>query len=161
MKKVILVLIIFTLRVGEISAKVYDDSDTVQSAPQQQKEDIKKAKPPVKISVSFAYGGTEFIPQKEDFKKLKEASKAKKIFLSGRTSTLKKSWKDEQLAMGRALVARQWLVEKQGVDPLKIFINFVSARDFIADNDTKEGQTKNQRVEILLLFEEENSDGEI
>jgi len=53
--------------------------------------------------------------------------------------------------LARAVSARDYLVA-QGVSPLKIMINYVSAADFVADNGTPEGRYLNQRVDIQMIY---------
>lgn len=131
---------------GILTAKVYDDGVN-----QVKKEPVEVISKVISLSIPFRDGGTKFDPSQNDLISLQGAERASMIFVSGRTSTGKASWKDEQLALGRALSTRQWLVEA-GVDPLRIFTNFASATDFIVDNTTREGRKKNQRVDIRIIF---------
>ncbi|WP_020405867.1 OmpA family protein [Hahella ganghwensis] len=103
------------------------------------------------VSVSFKDGSSTFHPSQVVATILEAARDADMINISGRTSTLKPSRKDEALALARAVSARNYLVS-QGVSPLKIMINYVSAADFIADNGTPEGRYLNQRVDIQMIY---------
>ena len=73
------------------------------------------------------------------------------VIIDGRTSTDRFSYKDELLALKRAVSARDYLVGK-GVNPFKIYINWVSAAGFIVDNSTRAGKAANQRVDIKMIF---------
>ncbi len=84
--------------------------------------------------------------------RLQRARQASMIVINGRTSTKQNSAADELLALKRALSARKYIIENYSVSPLKILVNFVSASDFITENNTQKGQLENQRVEIILHF---------
>jgi outer membrane protein OmpA-like peptidoglycan-associated protein len=58
---------------------------------------------------------------------------------------------DARIALGRALSARNYLIE-HGVSPDKITVDSQADGDFIAPNDTKAGRALNRRVEIELLI---------
>lgn len=102
-------------------------------------------------SVSFAKGSSSFKPDRTVIALLDHAKEASMVVISGRTSTNGFSPKDEQLALNRAVSARNYLVGR-GVSPLKIQINYVSAADFIVDNSTDAGTYINQRVDIKLIY---------
>jgi len=103
------------------------------------------------VSVSFPDSSTTFQPDAATAELLADARNAAMIYVSGRTSTLRPSARDEALALRRALAARSYLVAR-GVSPLKIMVNFASATDFVADNSTPEGRYLNQRVDIELVY---------
>lgn len=102
------------------------------------------------VSVSFAKGRYNFVPDETSAAMLNFAKYASLVIISGRTSTLHRSSKDEKLALDRALSAQNYLI-KQGVSAFKIMINYVSAADYIASNSTPEGQYLNQRVDIKMI----------
>ena len=103
------------------------------------------------VRVSFADSSTRFQPPSDVVDLLADAKDAAMIYVSGRTSTAKPSARDEAMAFARAASARAYLVER-GVSPLKIMVNYVSATDYIEDNNTPAGRLANQRVDIELIF---------
>jgi outer membrane protein OmpA-like peptidoglycan-associated protein len=103
------------------------------------------------VIVSFADGSAQFKPATEQADSLAQANNAATVTIKGRTSTARPSSRDENLARARALAARSYLIA-HGVSPLNIFINFASAADFIADNQTPAGRQSNQRVEVEMVF---------
>lgn len=103
------------------------------------------------LTVTFSDSVTKFDPPPESKLRLEQASEAVLIYISGRTSTRKPSPKDEALAFKRAASARAYLIDN-GISPLKIMLNYVSAADYIAENDTPWGRQNNQRVEIEMIF---------
>lgn len=110
------------------------------------------------VLVPFATSSASFRPDAGAQELLAMAPAAVAIYVRGRTSTTKGSAKDERLAAMRALAARAYLVA-HGVSPLKVNVNFASAADYIVDNTTAEGQRKNQRVEIEMVFMGEQAQG--
>lgn len=103
------------------------------------------------LHVSFPDKGTVFEPSDAVVFALAEAKNAAMIYVSGRTSTNKPSAADEALAFKRAASARAYLI-RRGISPLKIMVNYASASDYIADNNTPNGRLQNQRVDIELVF---------
>lgn len=102
------------------------------------------------VFVSFANGSTSFRPTPASVETLLSARDAAMVTIRGRTSTNTPTGRDEALALARATAARSYLI-RQGVSPLKIMVNYASAADFIADNNTPAGRLENQRVEIDLV----------
>lgn len=102
------------------------------------------------VIVSFPDSSAAFKPDESQVEILSAAKDAAAIFIRGRTSTDKPSKQDEALALTRAISARNYLIAR-GVSPLKISINYASAMDFIASNQTREGRMLNQRVEVELV----------
>lgn len=105
----------------------------------------------VTLHVSFPHKGTVFVPSESVALSLADAKNAAMIYISGRTSTNTPSAADEALAFKRAASARAYLI-KRGISPLKIMVNYISASDYIADNQTISGRLQNQRVDIDLVF---------
>ncbi|HDZ5419539.1 TPA: OmpA family protein [Vibrio harveyi] len=103
------------------------------------------------VSVSFGESSTRFRPGPVAEVMLETALDASMITINGRTSTNKPSKRDENLALARAVSARNYLVA-QGVSPLKIMINYVSADDYLTENWTPEGRRINQRVDIEMIY---------
>ncbi len=103
------------------------------------------------VRVVFPDSSTEFMPGPNAQSTLHRAASASIIYISGRTSTINPSARDEFLAFKRAASARKYLIENYGVSPLKIMVNYASATDYIADNSTREGKLQNQRVDIEMV----------
>ncbi len=90
------------------------------------------------------------VPNDALVKILPLALHAQKIQLRGRTDNTKESVFDEGIAKGRAIAARDFLIEK-GVDPKILFVNYSSASDYVSENVTPEGRARNRRVEIVIF----------
>ncbi|MDR0576130.1 MAG: OmpA family protein [Candidatus Accumulibacter sp.] len=80
---------------------------------------------------------------------LSKAKNAKQIEIRGRTDGLRASAGDERIALARAISARSMLIDG-GVPAERISINYASATDYTADNNTPDGRALNRRVEIEL-----------
>ena len=78
------------------------------------------------------------------------AKAAKRINVRGRTDSHVAGEEDPKIALGRALAARKFLVDR-GVDGAKIKVFALPAGDFIAPSGTTEGRALNRRVEIELV----------
>jgi outer membrane protein OmpA-like peptidoglycan-associated protein len=105
---------------------------------------------PVKFTFHFEFERTDLtIPNDALHQLLSLAMQAKQIHIRGRTDNTKESNFDLNIAKGRALAARNILIEN-GVNPQTIFIEYSSASDYISENITNEGRAKNRRVEILI-----------
>lgn len=103
------------------------------------------------VIVTYPDSSTRFDPSMEAQMHLEHARDAVIIYVSGRTSTDTPSAKDEALAFKRAAAARAYLIQ-EGISPLKIMVNYISAADYVADNSTSWGKAANQRVEIEMVF---------
>lgn len=75
---------------------------------------------------------------------------ADRINVRGRTDSRIAGKKDHQIALGRALAARRFLVD-HGVESKKISVFSLPAGDFIATPNTPAGKALNRRVEIELV----------
>ena len=104
------------------------------------------------VRVHFPYGSTQFNPTAQQIAQIKSLLKtdARRIELRGRTDGKLPSRGDENVALGRALAAQDYLVD-HGVMPAIISINYLSAGDYIADNKTHDGRSQNRRVEIEFI----------
>jgi outer membrane protein OmpA-like peptidoglycan-associated protein len=78
------------------------------------------------------------------------AKGANRVEVRGRTDGVRPSAADEQIALGRALSAQRYLIER-GVNPTSISLNYVSAGDYVADNESATGRARNRRVEIVFF----------
>lgn len=103
------------------------------------------------VRVVFPDSITEFMPGPNALSILRQSTNASIIYISGRTSTVNPSARDEFLAFKRAASARKYLIEHYDVSPLKIMVNYASAADYVADNSTREGRLQNQRVDIEMV----------
>jgi len=100
------------------------------------------------VSVLFPFNGTKFNPTISQTETLHPLlTNAKRIVVRGRTDGQHASAADEQVALNRALSAQRYLVN-QGVSPLIISVNYLSAGDYVADNNSVAGRAQNRRVEI-------------
>jgi outer membrane protein OmpA-like peptidoglycan-associated protein len=100
------------------------------------------------VSVQFPFNGTKFNPTTEQSTTLFPIlANAKRIVVRGRTDGLQPSATDEKIALNRALSAQRFLVN-HGVSPLIIAVNYLSAGDYTADNNSAAGRAQNRRVEI-------------
>lgn len=102
------------------------------------------------LSVPFEFGSTTFDPNPFATEMLKLAPYSAMVIINGRTSNMTYSKRDEQIALKRAISARNYLIDI-GVSPLKILINYASAADYIVDNTSLTGKGINQRVDIQLI----------
>ena len=100
------------------------------------------------VSVLFPFNGTKFNPTMNQTETLLPLlTNAKRIVVRGRTDGQHASATDEQVALNRALSAQRYLVN-HGVSPLIISVNYLSAGDYVADNNSATGRAQNRRVEI-------------
>jgi len=105
------------------------------------------------VSVLFPFNGTKFSPTINQTETLLPLlTNAKRIVVRGRTDGQHTSAADEQVALNRALSAQRYLVNR-GVSPLIISVNYLSAGDYVADNNLAAGRTQNRRVEIEVHTE--------
>jgi len=103
------------------------------------------------IRVQFDNAGTEFAADSGLLRVLVRAAKSsERINVRGRTDARIAGSNDPEIALGRALAARDYLV-KQGIDARKIKVFALPAGDFIAPSGTKAGRALNRRVEIELV----------
>jgi len=108
------------------------------------------------VSVYFPYNDTKFQPTQEQTENLRVLLKnnVQRIWVRGRTDGNSPSAADERIALERAVAAKIWLIE-QGVSPLKISVNYVSAGDYVADNLSDTGRERNRRVDIEIFSHQE------
>lgn len=103
----------------------------------------------------FPFGGVALnVPPSAADELLSLAKRARVIHLRGRTDGAAYSAGDEKVALNRALAARDYLVEN-GVSPALVQLDYVSGSDYLADNSTPEGRSRNRRVEVELRFSDE------
>lgn len=119
--------------------------------PTQKKEIVAYIPPtPSVFRVHFAWESTVLeTRQKQLIQLLPVALKAERIEIRGRTDNTYKSAFDKNIAKGRAVVMREFLIRK-GVDPRIIYTNYLSAADYMADNNTGLGRALNRRAEIII-----------
>lgn len=103
------------------------------------------------LKVTFPSYSMEFKPSPEVAQALILAAKAAyQVNLRGRTDANIAGPDDPSIALGRALSARKYLVDR-GIDSEKIHVFSKADGDFIAPNGTKEGRAMNRRVEIEIM----------
>ncbi len=79
------------------------------------------------------------------------AAKSRHIRVRGHTDSTGDEKYNQQLSEKRAEAVADYLIDKADLNPDTISFEGRGARDPIADNSIAEGQTKNRRVEIILL----------
>lgn len=103
------------------------------------------------VQVSFPTSSTAFKPSAEVAEILISAGRAADVVnVRGRTDSKRAGRLDAQIALGRALAARKFLVD-HGVSADKIKIVSQPDGDFAAPNNTKEGRALNRRVEFEFV----------
>jgi len=103
------------------------------------------------IRVSFPTSSTSFRPEAEISTVLIASGKAAdRINIRGRTDARVAGPADPRIALGRAMMARKFLIN-QGIPPDKIRVFYKADGSFSAPNITQEGRTMNRRVEIEII----------
>ncbi len=103
------------------------------------------------VRVQFDTERTDFNPPPEVARVLIPAAKAAdRVNVRGRTDSRAPGVDDPRIALGRALAARQYLVDR-GVDPAKVKVFSMPSGDFIAPAASVQGKALNRRVEIELV----------
>ncbi|EMP3151365.1 OmpA family protein [Salmonella enterica] len=104
------------------------------------------------VSVYFPYNRTAFRPTQAEINALLPllSGNVTHVWVRGRTDGRYPTRADERVALNRAVAAKNWLVA-QGVSPLKISVNYVSAGDYVAENVTAAGRAQNRRVDIQVF----------
>jgi outer membrane protein OmpA-like peptidoglycan-associated protein len=103
------------------------------------------------ITVTFPYNDTHFRPSGYQLAELMPlVGKAKRVEIRGRTDAKTPSDADAKIAMQRAMSAQRYLIS-QGVPASMISINYVSAGDYVSDNETSIGRSLNRRVDIEVF----------
>lgn len=103
------------------------------------------------VTVNFPYNDTHFRPSGYQLAELMPLlGKAGRVEIRGRTDARTPSDADAKIAMQRALSAQRFLIS-QGVPASMISINYVSAGDYVSDNETNIGRSLNRRVDIEVF----------
>jgi hypothetical protein len=121
-----------------------------QVAPSARAEPMGNGSPVTTVQIQFTQNDATFRPSAEAGALLAHAADAALVVVRGRTSATLVSAKDEALALARASAARAYLIA-QGVSPLKINVNWVSAADFTNTGASADARAQNARVEIDLF----------
>ena len=58
------------------------------------------------------------------------------------------------LSRKRAESAKNYILEQSRIDPDRVVLHWYGATNYVADNSTEEGRTKNRRVEIAIGFQQ-------
>lgn len=104
----------------------------------------------VVIRVFHGFAKTDFEPSEQVAQALRDGVKdADRIEVRGRTDSSTVNPIDRLIAVERAIKARTWLVNN-GAQAEKIRTTYLSAGQFIANNQTEEGRALNRRVEIEI-----------
>lgn len=103
------------------------------------------------MSFEFPFNRVDLHMSVAEAERLQALAKgANRVEVRGRTDGIRPSAADEQIALGRALSAQRYLIE-HGVNPTSISLNYVSAGDYAADNESATGRARNRRVEIVFF----------
>jgi len=103
------------------------------------------------VQVTFPRASTAFNPDAQEAAVLIASGKAaRRVNVHGYTDSRAAGPRDAKIALGRALAARQFLVDN-GVQPDKIKVFSQVDGDFVAPNISKEGRRLNRRVEIEFV----------
>lgn len=81
---------------------------------------------------------------------LQENAQAK-VILAGYTDNVGTKEYNTKLSQSRADSVRKYLVEKMGIDPNRITLNWFGFDDPAASNDTEEGRAMNRRVTSVIM----------
>lgn len=105
----------------------------------------------VVIRLQFDAAATELAVDERFVRTVIPAARAaERIILRGRTDARIAGSKDARIALGRALAARQFLID-HGVDSAKITLFSLAAGDFLAPAGSEKGRRLNRRVDIELV----------
>jgi len=103
------------------------------------------------VRVNFPTGSTVFRPEDEISTVLIASGRtAEKINIRGRTDARVAGPADPGIALGRAMMARKFLID-HGINPQKIRIFSKADKGFSAPNVTQEGRAMNRRVDIEII----------
>lgn len=106
------------------------------------------------VNVPFEYASTEFRPTPEQRFHLRLLfSVADRVEVRGRTDGRGNRQADERIALRRAESAKRYLLSN-GVPAELISINYQAAGDYVADNKTAVGRSKNRRVELEFYIDD-------
>ncbi len=131
---------------GDAPKRVHKPDDDQAMAPQRGSIEVRIDA--VVFRVYQAYAATAFDPDPALADALlKAAGNANLIVIRGRTDSNYANDVNQRVALARAVQARRYLLAR-GVDASKIRLYFLSSGDFIADNRTAEGRSRNRRVEV-------------
>lgn len=105
------------------------------------------------VSVYFPTNDATFRPTNDQAASLRTLMRSypRQIIVRGRTDGSRMTSGDERIAVRRAVAARNWLTS-QGTSPARISVNYVSAGDYVADNDSSAGRARNRRVDIEAIY---------
>jgi outer membrane protein OmpA-like peptidoglycan-associated protein len=99
----------------------------------------------------FPYGVTRLNLSAADKKLLAVwAKNAEWVEVRGRTDGLRPAPGDEAIARERSVSVRRWLVQ-HGFAANRVNVNYLSAGDYAADNNTPKGRSQNRRVEVRFF----------
>ncbi|MCF3643138.1 OmpA family protein [Rhizobium sp. TRM95111] len=104
------------------------------------------------VSVHFPWNHTAFHPSEEQARQLRAllANGVDYVSVRGRTDGKRPAPGDESVARRRAEAARDWLIG-QGVPANRIYVNYVSAGDYVSNNRVSSGRALNRRVDIEIV----------
>lgn len=105
-------------------------------------------------SADFPVGGTDFEPASDEriahAAGLLRARPDLRVEVLGYTDDRGSPEVNRQVSAQRAGSVRDWLVEREGIDPGRIAVSGLGAADPIASNESADGRALNRRVELLI-----------
>jgi len=108
--------------------------------------------------IIFEYNSVELSPAVQ--KSLSEVAEIlrsdtswKYIRIDGHTDNIGSVKYNMELSLRRAITVANYLINKEGIDPGRIFLKGFGKSRPIADNGTPEGRARNRRFEILFLVD--------
>lgn len=108
--------------------------------------------------VIFEYNSVELSPDvrkslSEVAEILRTDTSWKYIRIDGHTDNVGSVKYNMELSLRRAIAVANHLINKEGIDPGRIFVKGFGKSKPIADNSTPEGRARNRRFEILFLVD--------
>jgi outer membrane protein OmpA-like peptidoglycan-associated protein len=110
----------------------------------------------------FEFDNTELIPEvQKSLTELSELMRSDKnwvfMLIDGHTDAIGSVKYNMDLSLKRAVSVANYLINREGFDPSRIFVRGMGKTAPIADNTTDEGRKLNRRFEIILLVHKEKT----
>lgn len=108
--------------------------------------------------IIFEYNSVELSPDvRKSLSEVADILRAdtswKYIRIDGHTDSIGSVKYNMELSLRRAISVANYLINKEGIDPGRIFVKGFGKSKPIADNATPEGRARNRRFEILFLVD--------
>ena len=106
------------------------------------------------VRIGFQFGSIKFRPSPEQHRHIQQLlAVADRAEVRGRTDGRGSSAVDHRIAKLRAEAAKRYLLSR-GFPSDLIAVNYLSAGDYIADNESHKGRQLNRRVEIEFYIDD-------